>query len=95
MHCDPARLCEGCLIAEERRLLPAAQNLGRTMADTLARQIVPDDSWISTLDEHSDAIKHHVEPLARDPALRLRLARECARTARAVLVDRLKTEVPP
>ena len=85
MHCDPSRLCERCLCAEEQRLIPAAQSLGRAMAGLLVSQIVPDESWISTLDEHSDAVRRHIEPLAQDPALRLRLARECARTARRLL----------
>lgn len=91
MHCAPSRLCERCLGVEEQRLLPAAQSLGRAMAGMLVKQIVPDDSWISTLDENSDAIRHHIEPLAQDPALRLRLARECARTARLMLGLHLKS----
>jgi hypothetical protein len=75
------------LFRELARQEPLAIAAGESLARSLAASIIPDDSWLDLIGETQDSVRHRIEPLAKDPRLRGRLARACAVTARRMLAE--------
>lgn len=85
--CEPTLLCERCFPSERARLTREAEVLGAELARELARSIVPEPTWVRTLDARSIVVAKRVEHLARDARLVPVVAQACAIAVRRHLLE--------